>query len=69
MCQPGDDRDEDDEGDEDDDDEEEEEDIYHGAHRVGLPVEEGRVYEERFEGDRARNDKKPKQLAAVMRCG
>ena len=74
MCQPG--GDEDDNGDEEeddaDDDEEEEEEggiYHHGTHRVGFPVEEGRVYEERFEGDGARNDKKPKQLAAVMCCG
>ena len=62
MCQPGDDQDKEEE-------EEEEEGIYHGGHRVGLPVEEGRVDEERFEGDGARKDKKPKQLAAVMCCG
>ena len=57
------------EGEEDQDDSDDDAGIYHGAHRVGLPVEEGRVYEERFEGDRARNNKKPKQLAAVMCCG
>ena len=45
------------------------EDDQNGAHRVCLPVEEGRVDEERFEGDGARKDKKPKQLAAVMCCG
>ena len=68
MCQPGEDQDEDDEGDEDEKEDEEDKDDQNGGHRVCLPVEEGRVDEERFEGDGARNDKKPKQLAAVMRC-
>ena len=54
---------------EDQDDSDDDAGIYHGGHRVCLPVKERRVYEERFEGDRARNDKKPKQLAAVMCCG